>query len=59
VPTNLPYKRIFFEKEALSFPIVQEMYRRLTDSEHNVDFLPSHNRVTGIPGKSSREAFSG
>lgn len=50
-------KRVFFEKEALNYPIGRQIYNRLKSDDYEVQFLQSHNRVTGIPGKTPREAF--
>ncbi|QGT99817.1 Spore photoproduct lyase [Candidatus Syntrophocurvum alkaliphilum] len=50
-------KRVFFEKEALDYPIGKEIIKKLRKEDIPIDFLKSHNRVTGIPGKDSREAF--
>lgn len=50
-------KRVFFEKEALDYPLGKQIYQRLKDEGHQVQFLRSHNRVTGIPGNNPREAF--
>ncbi len=53
----LQIKRIFFEADALDYPLGKEMYERLKAAGHEVSFLKSHNRVTGIPGKTPRESF--
>lgn len=50
-------KRVFFEKEALDYPVGRQIYQRMQNDGRKVEFLQSHNRVTGIPGKSPREAF--
>ncbi len=50
-------KRVFFEKEALDYPIGAQIYNRLKSDNYEIRFLRSHNRVTGIPGKTPREAF--
>jgi spore photoproduct lyase len=48
---------VFFEKEALDYPIGAQIYNRLKSDNYEIRFLRSHNRVTGIPGKTPREAF--
>lgn len=55
--TTVKFKRIFFEKEALDYPLGKEIYDRMRKEGFNINFLKSHNRVTGIPGKNPREAF--
>lgn len=49
--------RVFFEKEALDYPMGKRIYNRFKNEGVPVQFLQSHNRVTGIPGKTPREAF--
>ncbi|MGS0764856.1 spore photoproduct lyase [Syntrophomonas curvata] len=51
------YKRIYFERDALNYPLGREILQRLQNDGHVIEFLQSHNRVTGIPGESPREAF--
>lgn len=55
--TKTRIQRIFFEKEALDYPMGQKIFYHLEDEGHKVEFLKSHNRVSGIPGKTPREAF--
>lgn len=50
-------RRVFFEREALDYPMGQEMFNRFKQGGYEVQFLQSHNRVTGIPGKNQRESF--
>ncbi|NLB88217.1 MAG: spore photoproduct lyase, partial [Syntrophomonadaceae bacterium] len=50
-------KRVFFEKEALDYELGQKMYANFKNNGYEINFLKSHNRVTGIPGKTPREAF--
>lgn len=54
---SFKYRRIYFEHEALDYPLGKEMLQRLQNDGHVIEFLQSHNRVTGIPGKNPREAF--
>lgn len=51
------FKRVFFEREALNFPLGKQLFQRFKDENYHVKFLESHNRVTGIPGKNPRESF--
>ncbi len=53
----LQVKRVYFEPDALDYPLGKEMYARLKAEGHEISFLKSHNRVTGIPGKTPRESF--
>lgn len=53
----LKFKRIFFEREALEYPMGRDMHQQFKKEGYNIQFLQSHNRVTGIPGKNPREAF--
>jgi len=50
-------KRVFFEEEALDYPVGRQVYQKMQEEGHEVKFLRSHNRVTGIPGNTPREAF--
>jgi len=55
----LPFvpKRAFFEPQALEYPVGKKIYDRLTDMGVEIAMTGSHNRVTGIPGKTTGEAF--
>lgn len=50
-------KRAFFEPEALAYPIGQEIHKRLVQLGVDIHTTGSHNRVTGIPGKTAGEAY--
>lgn len=50
-------KRAFFEPKALDYPLGQELHDRLKEMKVPIAFTGSHNRVTGIPGKTQQEAF--
>lgn len=50
-------KRVFFEQEALNFPLGQKLYERFKSDKISLSMIGSHNRVTGIPGKTPREAY--
>ncbi|HEY3424007.1 MAG TPA: spore photoproduct lyase [Negativicutes bacterium] len=50
-------KRAFFEPKALEYPLGKELYDRLQELEVGITFTGSHNRVSGIPGKTPQEAF--
>jgi spore photoproduct lyase len=51
------FKRVFFEEQALDYPVGKAMYDKLKVQGYDIGLLKSHNRVTGIPGKSARESF--
>jgi len=52
-------KRVFFEKQALDYPLGQTLFRHFSSQPLvEVKLLSSHNRVTGIPGKTPREAYN-
>lgn len=50
-------KRVFFEQAALEYPLGQELYERFQQAKVPISMIGSHNRVTGIPGKTPREAY--
>ncbi|MEN6390952.1 MAG: spore photoproduct lyase, partial [Syntrophomonas sp.] len=47
----------FFEQDALKFPLGKYIYQTFKDRGLKAAFLQSHNRVTGIPGKTQTQAF--
>jgi hypothetical protein len=51
------FKRVFFEEQALDYPAGKAMYDKLKVQGYDIGLLKSHNRVTGIPGKTPRESF--
>ncbi|MCX7780002.1 MAG: spore photoproduct lyase [Negativicutes bacterium] len=50
-------KRAFFEPAALEYPLGREIYDRLQKLGVEIHTTGSHNRVTGIPGKTPGEAY--
>lgn len=50
-------ERVFFERDALSYPLGEKLYRTFREKGVEIGFTGSHNRVTGIPGGSRREKF--
>ena len=50
-------KRVIFEQQALDYPLGQKLYERFKELNIPIQFTGSHNRVTGIPGKTPQEAF--
>jgi spore photoproduct lyase len=51
------YERVFFERDAMEYPLGKLIYEKLKKEGVSIEWLKSHNRVTGIPGKTSRESF--
>jgi len=50
-------KRVFIEPGALDYELGRQLYDRFRSENIPVSVIGSHNRVTGIPGKTPREAF--
>lgn len=50
-------ERVFFEQAALDYPLGQKLYQRFRREGIPVKLIGSHNRVTGIPGKTAQEAY--
>lgn len=50
-------KRVFFEPDALEYPLGRELFQHFTSMGIEVKKTPSHNRITGIPGKTPQEAY--
>jgi len=50
-------KRVFFEPDALQYPLGKELYQHFNDSGIEVKKTTSHNRITGIPGKTPQESY--
>lgn len=50
-------KRVFIEPDALEYQLGRKMLEFFNDQGIPVTITGSHNRVTGIPGKTSQEAF--
>lgn len=50
-------KRAFFEPQALEYPLGQKIQKQLEDMGIPIAITGSHNRVTGIPGKTPQEAY--
>jgi len=57
IPPFVP-KRVIFEQQALDYSLGRELYKRFQEMKIPIQFTGSHNRVTGIPGKTPQEAFS-
>lgn len=50
-------KRALFEREALDYAVGQQVYYKMQQLGVETLFIGSHNRVTGIPGKTPQESF--
>lgn len=50
-------KRVFFESEALKYQLGEELWNRFHYEGIPVSLIGSHNRVTGIPGRTPQEAY--
>lgn len=51
-------KRALFEENALTYPLGKQIYDTLSELNVTIGFVGSHNRVTGIPGKTVQEAYA-
>ncbi len=50
-------KRVFFEQEALKYSLGEELWQIFRMENIPLSIIDSHNRVTGIPGKTAQEAY--
>lgn len=50
-------KRVFFEQQALDYPLGQDLWSRFRENNIPVTKIASHNRISGIPGKTPQEAY--
>ena len=48
---------VFFEPDALQYPLGMKLYARFKESDTPIKMTTSHNRVTGIPGKTETEKY--
>ena len=49
--------RVIFEPDALNYPLGDKLLKLFREQNVDVSFTKSHNRVTGIPGKTRPEAY--
>lgn len=49
--------RVFYEPGALDYPLGKTLVQHFRQMEIPITPTPSHNRVTGIPGKTAAEAY--
>ncbi len=50
-------KRVFFEPKSLDYPLGKKLMKIFTEMGVEIKYTSSHNRVTGIPGKTAQEAY--
>ncbi|MTI81391.1 MAG: spore photoproduct lyase [Firmicutes bacterium] len=50
-------KRVYFEPDALDYPLGKELKKHFQEEGVEIKNTTSHNRVTGIPGKTPQEAY--
>jgi spore photoproduct lyase len=50
-------KRVMFEQEALNYPLGKKLFDEFKEKKIEISILKSHNKVTGIPGKTPAQAF--
>ena len=50
-------KRVYFENTARDYPLGKHLYDYFQGQDVEVKIIGSHNRVTGIPGKTSQQAY--
>lgn len=50
-------KRVYFEPEALEYPLGQELHSLFSSQDIPILRTSSHNRVTGIPGSTPAEGY--
>jgi spore photoproduct lyase len=50
-------KRAFFEQDALKYPTGKNIYYKMHELGVETKMIGSHNRVTGIPGKTAQEGY--
>lgn len=50
-------KRVFFEENALNYPLGKIIYAQMNEAEIPVQIIGSHNRVTGIPGATPQQRY--
>jgi spore photoproduct lyase len=49
--------RVFFEADALDYPLGRQIHDYFSRMGLPIKFTGSHNRVTGIPGKTPRQSY--
>ncbi|ADG83045.1 spore photoproduct lyase [Thermincola potens] len=49
--------RVYFEQEALNYPLGRQIYERVQKEGTEIKMIGSHNRVTGIPGDTPQMSY--
>lgn len=50
-------KRVFFEEASLNYPLGAQLYKKFKNDGITTSIIGSHNRVTGIPGKTPQQIY--
>lgn len=50
-------KRVFFEEEALKYPLGKKILNHFEGEDVEIRTIGSHNRVTGIPGHNPQQSY--
>lgn len=50
-------KRVFFEEDALRYPLGEKLYNYYSEQGITTRRIGSHNRVTGIPGENPQQSY--
>lgn len=50
-------KRVFFEEASLNYPLGAQLYKKFNNDGITTSIIGSHNRVTGIPGKTPQQIY--
>lgn len=49
--------RVFFEEDSLKYDLGEKLYEVFKNSDADISFLKSHNRVSGIPGETAQQSY--
>lgn len=55
---NYVPKRVLFEQDVLEYPMSKRIFQFCKENNISIDTLKSHNRVTGIPGRTPQEDYA-
>lgn len=50
-------KRVLIEKEALEYPLGDQLYQYFKKQDVELNIIKTHNRVTGIPGRTPQQGY--
>lgn len=51
-------KRVFFEENALDYPLGRKIYTEISDAGIPIRIIGSHNRISGIPGSTPQQRYA-